>query len=27
MAFTRHGTKISADFGPLGRVDIAFAAG
>ena len=26
MVFTRHGTKISADFGPLGRVDIAFAA-
>jgi 2-keto-4-pentenoate hydratase len=24
MVFTRHGTKISADFGPLGRVDIAF---
>ena len=25
MVFTRHGTKITADFGPLGRVDIAFA--
>jgi 2-keto-4-pentenoate hydratase len=25
MVFTRHGTKISADFGPLGRVGIAFA--
>jgi 2-keto-4-pentenoate hydratase len=25
MVFTRHGTKISADFGTLGRVDIAFA--
>ncbi len=24
MVFTRHGTKISADFGSLGRVDIAF---
>ena len=26
MVFTRHGTKISADFGPLGRVEIAFPA-
>ena len=26
MVFTRHGAKISADFGPLGRVDIAFPA-
>ena len=24
MVFTRHGTKISADFGVLGRVDISF---
>ena len=24
MVFTRHGAKISADFGPLGRVEIAF---
>jgi 2-keto-4-pentenoate hydratase len=24
MVFTRHGTKISADFGSLGRVDIVF---
>jgi len=24
MVFTRHGAKISADFGSLGRVDIAF---
>jgi len=27
MVFTRHGTKISADFGPLGHVDIAFQGG
>ena len=26
MVFTRHGAKISADFGPLGRVEIAFPA-
>lgn len=26
MVFTRHGAKIAADFGPLGRVEIAFAA-
>jgi 2-keto-4-pentenoate hydratase len=26
MVFTRHGTRISADFGRLGRVDIAFGA-
>jgi 2-keto-4-pentenoate hydratase len=26
MVFTRHGTKISGDFGPLGRVEIAFPA-
>ncbi len=25
MVFTRHGAKISAEFGPLGRVDIAFS--
>jgi 2-keto-4-pentenoate hydratase len=24
MAFTQHGTHIAADFGPLGRVEIAF---
>jgi 2-keto-4-pentenoate hydratase len=24
MVFTRHGTEISADFGPLGHVDISF---
>jgi 2-keto-4-pentenoate hydratase len=26
MVFTRHGTHIAADFGPLGRVEIAFPA-
>jgi 2-keto-4-pentenoate hydratase len=26
MVFTRHGAKISAGFGPLGRVDITFLA-
>ena len=26
MVFTRHGTRIAADFGPLGRVDITFSA-
>jgi 2-keto-4-pentenoate hydratase len=26
MVFTRHGTRISADFGSLGRVEIAFLA-
>ena len=26
MVFTRHGAKIAADFGPLGRIDIAFPA-
>ena len=26
LVFTRHGAKISADFGPLGRVEIAFPA-
>jgi 2-keto-4-pentenoate hydratase len=26
MVFTRHGTRIAADFGPLGRVEIAFPA-
>ena len=26
MVFTLHGAKISADFGRLGRVDIAFPA-
>ncbi len=26
MVFTRHGTHIAADFGPLGRVEIAFSA-
>jgi 2-keto-4-pentenoate hydratase len=26
MVFTHHGTRVSADFGPLGRIDIAFGA-
>lgn len=26
LEFTRQGTRIAADFGPLGRVDIAFSA-
>ncbi len=26
MVFTRHGAHIAADFGPLGRVEIAFPA-
>jgi 2-keto-4-pentenoate hydratase len=26
MVFTRHGAKIAADFGPLGRVEITFPA-
>jgi 2-keto-4-pentenoate hydratase len=25
MVFTRHGTRIAAEFGPLGRVEIAFS--
>ncbi len=27
LEFTRHGARIVADFGPLGRIDIAFPAG
>jgi 2-keto-4-pentenoate hydratase len=27
MVFTRHGAQIAADFGPLGRIEIAFAGG
>ena len=26
LVFTRHGARISADFGPLGRIGITFAA-
>jgi len=25
MVFTKHGTRIAADFGPLDRVEIAFS--